>query len=203
MGLAHRNREFAFPASVQLAEAGVPVAVRIAFDVLCPGDRRRDLLALELAMDVHPVRLDLTTVTLLRASIGEQPGLKRGIGHPLGQRPTQAGGLEALDRRPDSRCSHSNSTGDLTDRYATNKLQPKHFAHLAHDRSLCWHPVSPLDEPKERDLSRSAEAPATPGEIIPEWWATSSRNGGRNYLGMGGRHHSGIMGGLLRNQHIR
>src|ERR1700693_1500843 len=28
---------------------------------------------------------------------------------------------------------------------------------------------------------------------------TSSRNGGRNYLGMGGRHHSGIMGGLLRN----
>ncbi|MFZ1093922.1 MAG: hypothetical protein WAN75_32715, partial [Xanthobacteraceae bacterium] len=41
--------------------------------------------------------------------------------------------------------------------------------------------------------------PAIPGEIIPEWWATSSRNGGRNYLGMGGRHHSGIMGGLLRN----
>jgi hypothetical protein len=24
----------------------------------------------------------------------------------------------------------------------------------------------------------------TPGEIIPEWWATSSRNGGQNYLGM-------------------
>jgi hypothetical protein len=34
-----------------------------------------------------------------------------------------------------------------------------------------------------------------------DWWATSSRNGGRNYLGMGGRHHSGIMGGLLRNPH--
>jgi len=46
---------------------------------------------------------------------------------------------------------------------------------------------------------RPAEAPAIPGEIIPEWWATSSRNGGRNYLGMGGRHQSGIMGGLLRN----
>src|SRR6266478_5400384 len=25
-----------------------------------------------------------------------------------------------------------------------------------------------------------------PSEIIPEWWATSSRNGGRNYLGMAG-----------------
>src|ERR1700730_9582480 len=61
--------------------------------------------------------------------------------------------------------------------------------------------VSPLKQPKEPDLSRPAEAPATPGDIIPEWWATSSRNGGRNYLGIGGRHHSGIMGDLLRNRH--
>src|SRR6266542_2634702 len=53
---------------------------------------------------------------------------------------------------------------------------------------------------KGADLSRPAEAP-DPGKIIPEWWATSSRNAGRNYLGMGGRHHSGITGGLLRNRH--
>src|ERR1700730_6271231 len=39
---------------------------------------------------------------------------------------------------------------------------------------------------KGADLSRPAEAPATPGEIIPEWWATSSRNGGRDHLGMVG-----------------
>jgi glycosyltransferase involved in cell wall biosynthesis len=41
-------------------------------------------------------------------------------------------------------------------------------------------------EAKGADLSRPAEAPSLPGEIIPEWWATSSRNGGRNYLGMVG-----------------
>jgi hypothetical protein len=41
-------------------------------------------------------------------------------------------------------------------------------------------------EAKGTDLSRPAEAPSLPGEIIPEWWATSSRNGGRNYLGMAG-----------------
>jgi len=41
------------------------------------------------------------------------------------------------------RRSHSNSTGDLTGRYATNELQPKNFAHVAHGRSLCWHPVPP------------------------------------------------------------
>ena len=101
-------------------------------------------------MDARPVRLDLTTVTLLRAGIGKQLGLEHGIGHFLGQRPGQAGSLEASDRRPNCRCSHSNSTGNLTDRYATNELQPKNFAHLAHDRSLCWHPVSPLEQPKER-----------------------------------------------------
>jgi hypothetical protein len=43
---------------------------------------------------------------------------------------------------------------------------------------------------KGEGLSRPAEAPAIPGDIIPDWWATSSRSGGR--------HHSGIMGGLLR-----
>ena len=150
VGLAHRNRELALPASVQLAEARVAVALRIALNVFVPEDRQRDVLALELAMDACPVRLDLTTVTLLRAGIGKQLGLEHGIGHFLGQRPAQAGSLEASDRRPNCRCSHSNSTGNLTDRYATNELQPKNFAHLAHDRSLCWHPVSPLEQPKER-----------------------------------------------------
>src|ERR1700730_4209953 len=39
---------------------------------------------------------------------------------------------------------------------------------------------------KGADLSRPAEAPATPGEINPEWWATSSRNGGRDHRGIVG-----------------
>jgi hypothetical protein len=39
-----------------------------------------------------------------------------------------------------------------------------------------------------------------PGEIIPEWWATSSRNGGRDHLGIGGRHHPGTTGGFTRNR---
>src|SRR5262249_39418832 len=41
-------------------------------------------------------------------------------------------------------------------------------------------------EAKGTELSRPAEAPSLPGEIIPEWWATSSRNSGRNYLGLVG-----------------
>jgi hypothetical protein len=72
-------------------------------------------------------------------------------------------------------------------------------AHLAHGRSLCWHPVPPLDSQRSGSESASRGAP-TPGEIIPEWWATSSRKGGRDHLGMGGRHHPGMTGGLLRNR---
>src|SRR6266853_5803961 len=37
--------------------------------------------------------------------------------------------------------------------------------------------------------------PGMQGEIILEWWG--------NYLGMGGRRHSGIMGGFARNRHER
>src|SRR6266487_3228624 len=96
-------------------------------------------------MDARPLGLDLTPVALLRAAIGEQPRLERGIGQLLGQRPAQAGSLEALDCRANCRCRHSNPTGDLTGRYATNELQPKHFAHVAHGRSLCWHPVPPSE----------------------------------------------------------
>src|SRR5438093_9044154 len=53
------------------------------------------------------------------------------------------------------------------------------------------------------DLSRPVEAPDPTGEIIPEWWATSSRNDGRDHLGIGGRHHPGTTGGFIRNRQSR
>jgi hypothetical protein len=131
-------------------------------------------------MNTRPVRLDLTTVTLLGAGVGEQLGLEHGIGHFLGQRPAQAGSLETSDRRPDGRCSHSNSTGDLTDRYATNELQPKNFAHLAHDRSLCWHPGLSFGTAKGARPESASRGTCHPGryhpgmvgDIISERWAS-------------------------------
>jgi hypothetical protein len=71
VGLPHRERELGFPTSVQLAEAGVAVALRIVLDVLVPEDRQRDVLAFELAMDARPVGLDLPSVALPRPSIGK------------------------------------------------------------------------------------------------------------------------------------
>jgi hypothetical protein len=150
VGLAHRDRELAFPDSIQLAEPRVAVAPGIARNVLVPENRQGDVLALELAMDARPVGFDLPALALPRPGLGKQPHLKRSIGHLVGQRPAQSGSLEAPDCRADRRRGHSDPTGDLTARYATNELQPKHFAHVAHGRSLCWHPVSPFGRPKER-----------------------------------------------------
>jgi hypothetical protein len=61
MGLAHRDGELTLPTSIQLAEAGVAVALRIALNVFVPEKRQSDVLALELAMNARPVWLDLTT----------------------------------------------------------------------------------------------------------------------------------------------
>jgi hypothetical protein len=62
-------------------------------------------------MDARPVGLDLTPVTALGTSVGQQPGLERGIGHLLGQRPVQHGSLQAPDRRPYRRCGQLQSDG--------------------------------------------------------------------------------------------
>jgi hypothetical protein len=71
VGLAHRDRELAFPDAVQLAEARVAEALRMAHDVFVPEDRQRDVLALELAMDARPVGFDLPPVALPRPGFGE------------------------------------------------------------------------------------------------------------------------------------
>jgi hypothetical protein len=140
-------------------------------------------------MNARPVGLDLTPVALLGAGIGKQPRLERGVGQLLGQRPAQAGSLEASDCRADCRCRYSDAAGDLTGRYATNELQPKHFAHLAHGRSLCWHPVLSFGKPEGADLSRPAEA--------PDPRAASSRNSGRHHLGTAGEIISESVGGII------
>ena len=41
-----------------------------------------------------------------------------------------------------------------------------------------------------------------PGEITPDWSARSLFGTPADHLGMGGRHHSGTVGGLPGNQHV-
>src|SRR6478736_7929355 len=54
-----------------LADQATLLPVYAVGTYFVPEDRQCDVLALELAMDACPVRLDLTTVTLLRAGIGK------------------------------------------------------------------------------------------------------------------------------------
>ncbi|WIG49385.1 MAG: hypothetical protein OJF48_000300 [Afipia sp.] len=45
----------------------------------------------------------------------------------------------------------------------------------------------------------SQKRPRHPGDIIPEWWATSSRNGWATSNRNGGRDHLGMLGDIERN----
>src|ERR1700688_946821 len=55
---------------------------------------------------------------------------------------------------------------------------------------------------KGADLNHSQQRSSFPGDIIPEWWARSFRNGGRHHPGKVGGIISDSVGGLLRNQHL-
>src|SRR6202035_901963 len=50
----------------------------------------------------------------------------------------------------------------------------------------------PLRKAERRDRIGARRGLVTPGDIIPEWWARSTRNGGRD--------HSGMVGDIERNQ---
>src|SRR5579864_1675321 len=67
VALAHRHRQPAFEIAVELTEAAVAITVRMLLDVLFPQDRQRHMLALELAMQLRPVGLAMTTMATLRA----------------------------------------------------------------------------------------------------------------------------------------
>src|SRR5271168_4542224 len=126
-------------------------------------------------MNRSPVELGETAVTLLLADRGKELCFQRCVGQFGRQWPDQPGAGEPLQRQPDSRWRHTNPAGNLVAGHPGG-FQPKHVAHLAHRDPLCWHRPLPWQKPKERTLSGPAETPSNR--------STSSRNGGRNHLGM-------------------
>ena len=90
-----------------------------------------------------------------------------------------AGGTEPRQHMqpPGGASPSANEAGDFPRRQAANQFQPENLAHLAHRRPLCWHPVGPSQQPRER-ARVGQQRPGTPGEI--------SQNGGRDNFGMVG-----------------
>jgi hypothetical protein len=147
VGLTHRHRQPRCPAAVQLAKAGIAVPVRAALDVLVPQHRQRDVLALQLAMNLRPIRLGIATMTLLGADRSEEPRLQQCVGHLGRQRPDEPRRRKSLQRQSDGRWRQVQSTGNLIAGHPGG-LQAKHFAHMAHRGPLCWHPLPPWQKSK-------------------------------------------------------
>src|SRR6516165_10002928 len=76
---------------VQLAEARIAIPFGAALDVLVPQHRQGDVLAFQVAMNLSPVRLGMTAMTLLGAGRREQRRLQRAVGHLCRQWPVQPG----------------------------------------------------------------------------------------------------------------
>src|SRR5262252_1932405 len=157
----------------------------MALDVLIPQHRQRDVLALELAVDLAPIGLDVTPMTLFGTDRSEQYRFQRAVGHLSRQRPAQPRACQPFQRQPDSRWRNTYAAGNLIEPDPGGS-QTKHFAHSAHRQPLCWHPL-PRVNPKGRTLIGPAEAPPNR--------ARSSRNGGRNHLGK--RHQIGMLGDII------
>ena len=155
MGLPHRDRDPRCPAPVQLTEPRVAIPVGALLDVLVPQDLQRDVLALQLAVNRRPIGLGATAVTLLLSGSGKKLPFEHRVGHVGRQWPTEPGGSEPLQRQPNRRRSHADSTRDLVAGH-TGGIQPKHVAHLAHRDPLCWHRPLPRQKPKEGTLKRAS-----------------------------------------------
>jgi hypothetical protein len=184
MGLPHRYPQSRRPTAVQLAKPRIAIPVGTALDVLIPQHRQGDVLALELAVDLAPIGLEVAAMTLFGADGRKQRRLQRGISHLRRQWPAQPRARQPYQRQPDRRRRNPYPPGNLIEPDPGGS-QTKHFAHAAHWHPLCWHPL-PRAKAKGADPNRASGGVAYPSEIIREWWAKSSRNAERHQIGLMG-----------------
>jgi len=177
MRSTHRHRQAAFPPLVEFAEPGIAIAAGMALDVFFPDHRQGDVFALHLPMNARPVRLFMAPMALFLAGIGEQPLLQRRVGQRGVERPKQTDRLATAQRQPHRRWRNADPPRDLARRHPA-RLQSQAIAHKAHGDPLHRHQVPSLAKTKDRNLERPEEA------LILR--AISSRNAGRNHLGMVG-----------------
>jgi hypothetical protein len=96
MGLPHCHRQPRCPNAIQVAEAGIAIPVRAALDVLVPQDLQCDVLALQLAVNLRPIGLGVSAMTLLRAGRAEEARLQCRVGQFRWQRPAELGRRQSL-----------------------------------------------------------------------------------------------------------
>ena len=121
MGLPHRDGKSCRKSLVELAKPGIAVAAWMLSDILVPEDRKRHMLALQLAMDRRPIRFRPDAMAVARAATDVKRRLKLGVGHRLGKRPAQARRLKPLDSGPDSGFRNARLPGNLTGRQIRRK----------------------------------------------------------------------------------
>ena len=197
MGLPHRDRELAFPAPVQLAEALIAIPVRVCARCTRPtGSTSVTCLRFSSRWTLAQSGSALRRWPCFLPAFGVELRFQLAVGDRLGQRPSQPGDWKRADRRPHGRRRHAgpprHSRLEIPAQTSTETLRAPGASQSSPLAS-----IPPRPKPKERTLTGPAEAPTARypgrhhpgmvGEIISERRATINRNGGRHHPGIGGR----------------
>src|SRR4029077_14982786 len=142
MRLAHRRRQLLTPINKCLAEPCVAVAVWLLGEMLLPQQCQRHAAPLQLPLDRGPVagRALICTVLCDR----EQSPLEFCIVDPIWDRPPDPSRLSPPHILGDLRLASSRRLADLAVAHPERMLQTKHFAYLAHRKSLRRHRWPPF-----------------------------------------------------------
>ena len=166
----------------------------MTLDVLVPQDLQRDMLALQLAVNLRPVRLDAAAMARLRAGRLVERRFQNRIADLIAQRPRKPGALRTTQRLAHRRRRRTNPH--------RNRLVAKALPQIgiSISRGHAASSVSPLAS--RSFLSATKRTNLSPAEH-PAQTAQRGRHHlgmrGRLILGIGGRNHFGMGGGMPRN----
>ena len=94
MVLAHRYRQLQCPTAIEIAVAAVAISIRMKTDIFVPEDLQRDMFALQLAVNMRPIRLSAAAVSRLRPCGLIQRRLKDSIADIVAQWPRKPSTLK-------------------------------------------------------------------------------------------------------------
>ena len=195
MVLAHRHRQIGRPAPVEIAEAAIAIAVRVTLDIFVPQDLKRHMLALQLTMDMGPVRLDAATMARFCPVRPVKRSLQNRIGDLIAKRPGKPGCLRTTKRFAHRRRRSPDPVRNRLVAKALFKSVAQYLADTPHGQSLRWHLVPSSDKPKEG----SCHQQSTRHKQRREGGGIISESGGGQFSERGGEIISESGGDIPRN----
>jgi len=137
--IAHAGMQPFFPLPKTLAKLAVSVPIRIVLAVLQPQQGQRHAIALQLLVDILPIRQRNPAGAC--NFLGIEPRFQLFRGQPLRQRPVQPGCFGVRDVLADRAGRDPAAAGDLPVRQSVFVFQAQNFFDFLHGQTRFRHPI--------------------------------------------------------------